>query len=65
MQMTDEIMQNIERRALDARVSITDLCGRSGVSPATFTRWRAGRKPWVRTIVKLETALDAIEKERG
>lgn len=60
--MTDEIMASIEQRAAQARLSITELCVKAGVSPATFTRWRKGNKPWMRTIRKLEDALDREER---
>lgn len=39
----DEITpQIIEQKALDARLSITDVLSKAGVSRGTFYRWRRG-----------------------
>jgi len=56
-----EALGSIERRAFDARIPLYKLCKQAGVAPSTVTRWRAGMKPGVTTIGKLERELDRIE----
>lgn len=53
----------IERRAFEARVPIYKLCQQAGVAPSTVSRWKAGVKPGVTTIGKLERELDKIEND--
>jgi transcriptional regulator with XRE-family HTH domain len=62
--MTNEIISEYERRALNARITITDLCARAGVAGSTFSRWRKGNRPWPQTLQKIDNALDEIEAER-
>lgn len=57
-------LADIERRAFEARVPIYKLCQQADVAPSTVSRWKAGVKPGVTTIGKLERRLDAIEKEQ-
>ena len=59
--MADDILTQIKRRATNARVSLTELSRIAGVSPATFTRWNNGSSPWMRTIRKIEYALEDLE----
>lgn len=62
--MTDHILENYQRRALDARITITDLCKAAGVAGSTITRWRAGMTPRPATLVKIDNALAVIEGKR-
>ena len=61
----DEIIADYERRALLARITVTDLCIRAGVAASTFTRWRSGARPWPRTLIKLDATLAAVERARA
>lgn len=63
--MTQDVLRNYEMRAFAARVSMTELCKRAGVASSTITRWRKGKKPWAATLIKLDHAIDAIERERA
>lgn len=51
---------DIEARALLARVTISDILAKSGVSRGTFYRWRRGDGD-MRALTKARL-LDAIEK---
>ena len=64
---TKPLFAAIEKRAFDARISLTPLAKRAGVSPASITSWRKanGPTPSVEAIGKLEAALDVIERDRA
>jgi len=53
-------------RCFAARITPSQLCARASVSPANITHWRANPdRMRADTLGRLETALDAIEKERA
>ena len=64
---TKPLFAAIEKRAFDARISLTPLAKLAGVSPAAVTGWRKpnGSTPSIEAIGKLEAALDAIERDRA
>ena len=63
------IIEAIEGRARDARVSIRFVCHRAGIHPTTFSRWkRSVRNPEpiganLSSLKKIEDALREIERE--
>lgn len=64
--MIKAAIEQIEARAFAARTPIYKVCGRAGVAPSTFSRWRAGAvEPNGDTIDKLFDALTEIERERA
>lgn len=55
------LMQNLEARAFEQRVTLNSLCIKAGVSPTILTRWRKAKQPpRVDTIGKLELALEEL-----
>lgn len=64
---TKPLFAAIEKRAFEARISLTPLAKLAGVSPASISSWRktGGSIPSVEAIGKLEAALDALERERA
>jgi transcriptional regulator with XRE-family HTH domain len=63
--MTNEILSEIEVRALNIPIDITALCIASGVAPSTVSRWRSGKKPRAQTLNKLYRKLDELEALNG
>lgn len=65
--MKEQVLENLQRRAFDARITMTELCKRAKVSPATISRWRSKDKPtgkpWPQTVLKLERVLDELEAQ--
>ena len=60
--MRDSLMQDVERRAIDARVGLHRLCIEAGVSATIATRWmRRTHTPTLPTIGKLERKLAELE----
>lgn len=62
-----DIIADIERRAKEAGVSISELCEEAGIHPTTFSRWkRSDRNPapigaTIKSLSALTDALDRIE----
>ena len=59
--MQETILQQIERRALDVRVGMAELCQATNTAISTISRWRAGAKPRMKTVRKLERHLADLE----
>lgn len=63
----ESIIEDIERRAFEARVSIRALCRHAGINPTTFSRWKKSERnpePFAattRSLGKLYTALGYFE----
>ena len=45
-------VQQIEARAQQAGLSVTELCHKAGVARSTFTRWKAGTTSPTQRILK-------------
>ncbi len=45
-------VQQIEARATQAGLSVTELCQKAGVARSTFTRWKAGTTSPTQRILK-------------
>lgn len=60
------LMEALEKRAFEARIGLSHLCHRAGLSRTIATRWQNDRSvvPLLPTIGKLENAMDIIEKEK-
>ena len=59
--MTNEILNNIEVRALNIPIDMTALCGEAGVAGSTIWRWRQGKKPRAQTLNKIYRTLERLE----
>jgi hypothetical protein len=60
-----EIINEIERRAWEARVSISCLCQRAGLHPTTFSRWKRSADnpiPMAATTASLKKLFDALDQ---
>lgn len=58
------ILEALEKRIFDARISVRQVCIKAGVSPMTITRWRENPDQMTApTLGKLETALTELEAE--
>lgn len=58
--------KDIEALALEARVSITDVLDRSGVSRGTFYRWRRGEGNMLPlTKARLVDAINSISADKA
>lgn len=60
-QMTDEILKQIDIRAMSIPIDTQDLCAKAEVAGSTISRWRAGARPRAKTLIKIYRALDALE----
>lgn len=58
--MYGEIVTNLEQRAADVGMSVSELCRLGGVSRSTFTRWKSGHTSPTGRILE---RLDAVLKE--
>lgn len=63
-------VSEIERRAWKLRVPMVLVCSKAGIASSTFFRWKkTERNPHptnanLKTVGKLQAALDAIEKSQ-
>jgi len=56
---------DVERRAFASRKTLSQVCDTAGVYPQTWSRAKARGSVSVDVLVRMETALDRIEKERA
>jgi DNA-binding phage protein len=64
--MNDELITDIRRRAVEARVTMTQVFRQAGLSPTLLHNWaKRNVKPRPLTVAKLYDALDALAKENG
>lgn len=63
--MTDEILKQLDNRAMAIPVDMQDLCAVAQVAGSTISRWRAGAKPRAKTLRKIYGALDKLEQCNG
>lgn len=60
------LMEAVERRAIEARIGLSALCRRAGLSYTISTRWRnRAYVPTLPTIGKLEDALETFEQAKA
>lgn len=60
-EMTDEILKQIDTRAMAIPIDMQDLCAKAEVAGSTISRWRAGARPRAKTLIKIYRALDDLE----
>lgn len=62
-----QIIADLEARARQAGVSMSELCSRAGVHPTTVSRWKQADKfPLTfRTLDKLRNALDELASQQA
>ena len=64
--MNDELITDIRRRAVEARVTMTQVFRQAGLSPTLLHNWsKRNVTPRPLTVAKLYDALDALAKENG
>jgi hypothetical protein len=63
MDMAEKI-QSIEHRANLAGLSIPDICGRAGVSVATWYKWRRGGGATFSKLTAMEWAVESLLREK-
>ncbi len=63
-ELFNEKLSRIYQRALDADISVSLICKKSGVSRATPDRWRKSPPLSIALIDKMEEVLIAEEKEQ-
>ncbi|MEA3264928.1 MAG: hypothetical protein U9R07_15740 [Pseudomonadota bacterium] len=59
----ESIVADIEHRAFLADVSIATVCGKAGVNPTTFSRWKKSERnpnPTSATLRAIEKLYDAL-----
>lgn len=61
---TNKAIETIERRAFEARLTGLELCARADVHNVSWSRAKNSKRISVKTLRKLEAALDAVERER-
>lgn len=60
------LMEQVERRAFEARVTLHSLCASAGLSGTIAARWQKGDAiPSLPTIGKLEGEIAKVEAERA
>lgn len=60
------LMEQVERRAFDARVTLHSLCTSAGLSGTIAARWQNGDAiPSLPTIGKLEIELAKVEQAKA
>jgi len=59
--MTDEILKQLDARAMAIPVDMQDLCAVANVAGSTISRWRSGARPRAKTLSKIYRALDELE----
>lgn len=59
-----EHMQRVEDRAFAARKTVREVCDMAGVYPSVWSRAKARGTVSVDVMIRMEKALDAIEKEK-
>jgi hypothetical protein len=60
--MTEEIINDIERRAIAIGCSMASLLADAGLDESTWWRWRHGKSsPTVKSLVKVQNAMKARE----
>lgn len=64
MNMTEKL-HDIDRRAYDVGLTLSELATMARVSSATIARCRQGGATRIRSLTKLESVLDRVERERG
>lgn len=60
----DELLSpsDVERLAIEAGVSLPDLCSRAGISHTTFYRWKAGKtEPTLDVYRRIRDALKFLK----
>jgi transcriptional regulator with XRE-family HTH domain len=57
----DNIIAEWEARAKAAGATIADICGRAGIAPSTFSRWKSGTSITLATANKFDAALRTFE----
>ncbi len=65
MNKAAQAIQSVEDRAFAARLTITQLCERAQVRHDVLSRAKQRAAISISTLVKLEKALDEIERGRG
>lgn len=64
--MNDELITDIRRRAVEARVTMTQVFRQAGISPTVLHNWQTKPvTPRPLTVAKIYDALDALAKENG
>lgn len=64
--MNEDLITDIRRRAVEARVTMTQVFQRANVSPTVLYNWKTRNvTPRPLTVAKLYDALDALTKENG
>jgi transcriptional regulator with XRE-family HTH domain len=61
--VNDPVAALISRAAAES-VSMAAICKEAGVAQSTPSRWAAGADPKLKTIRKLDTALDQILRRK-
>ena len=57
-----DVVEDLERRAATAGVSVSALCREAGVARSTFTRWKSRQaEPTIRVLRLLDEALERLQ----
>jgi transcriptional regulator with XRE-family HTH domain len=59
--MTDEILKQLDARAMAIPADMQDVCAKANVAGSTISRWRKGARPRAKTLTKIYRALDEME----
>lgn len=59
--MTDEILKQLDQRAMAIPVDMQDICAAANVAGSTISRWRKGARPRAKTLIKIYAAIEKME----
>jgi predicted transcriptional regulator len=63
---TQQIIQDLERRAAAVGISVRELCARANSAPSTFSRWKHNRvSPLLITVDRMHVILTELEEAKA